>query len=223
MSLYSASLLRALCIRVRMIVKPEVTAEMIRLLFGIVLGILLMPLAAWVWFTYGHPPVAVADAALPFERMITGAPLHARIDLELPKTVPVDANEATFVAGAHIYRQQCAFCHGTYGNPSRIGDHMFPDAPPLWEKHHNGDVVGVSDDPPGETYWKVSNGIRLTGMPAYKQVLSETEMWQVSVLLANANKPLPPAALDLLKQPLNFNPAVSLPPAPKPSLATPLL
>jgi mono/diheme cytochrome c family protein len=55
-------------------------------------------------------------------------------------------------------------------------------------KHHDEDVVGVSDDPPGETYWKVANGIRLTGMPAYKNVLSETEMWQVSQLLANADK-----------------------------------
>jgi mono/diheme cytochrome c family protein len=57
----------------------------------------------------------------------------------------------------------------------------------------------VSDDPPGETYWKVANGIRLTGMPAFKDVLTETEMWQVSLLLANADKPLPPAALDILR------------------------
>lgn len=205
-----------------MIVKPEVTTEMLRLLFGIVAGILLLPLAAWLWFTYGHPPVAVADAALPFERIITGGPLHARIDLELPKTVPVEANEATFVAGAHIYREQCAFCHGVYGNPSQVGPHMFPDAPPLWEKHHNDEVVGVSDDPPGETYWKVANGIRLTGMPAYKQTLSETEMWQVSVLLANADKPLPPAALDLLKQPLNFNSPATQSPAAKPPVAGPV-
>jgi mono/diheme cytochrome c family protein len=75
---------------------------------------------------------------------------------------------------------------------------MFPDAPALWEKHHNGEVVGVSDDPPGETYWKVANGIRLSGMPSYKNVLTETEMWQVSLLLANADKPLPPAAVDIL-------------------------
>jgi thiosulfate dehydrogenase len=207
----------------RMIVKPEDGAQMIRLLCGIVVGILLLPVAAWIWFTYGHPPVAVADAALPFERAITGAPLHARIDLELPKTVPVEANEANFVAGAQIYRQQCAFCHGTYSDPSQIGAQMFPNAPPLWQKHANGDVVGVSDDPPGETYWKVANGIRLTGMPAFRPSLSETQIWQVSVLLANASKPLPPAALDLLKQPLNFNPANSLPPAAKPSLTAPLL
>jgi mono/diheme cytochrome c family protein len=58
--------------------------------------------------------------------------------------------------------------------------------------------VGVSDDPSGETYWKAANGIRLTGMPAYKDILSDTQLWQVSLLLANANKPLPPAALDIL-------------------------
>lgn len=47
---------------------------------------------------------------------------------------------------------------------------------------------GVTDDPAGETYWKVANGIRLTGMPAYRDALSPTEMSQVSLLLANADK-----------------------------------
>ena len=49
----------------------------------------------------------------------------------------------------------------------------------------------MSDDPAGETYWKVSNGIRLTGMPSYNKVLSPIQMWQVSLLLANADKGLP--------------------------------
>jgi len=180
---------------------------MFRFLFGIVVGVLLLPLAAWLWLAHGHPPVAVTDSPLPFERQITSVPLHARIDKEMPSASPVEANEATFVAGARIYREQCAFCHGLSGSPSQVGKNMFPDAPPLWEKHHHGDVVGVSDDPPGETYWKVANGIRLTGMPAYSDVLSKTEMWQVSQLLANADKPLPPAAVDLLKAPLSSTPA----------------
>ena len=46
---------------------------------------------------------------------------------------------------------------------------------------------GVTDDSPGETYWKVANGIRLTGMPGYSQSLSTTEMWQISLMLANAD------------------------------------
>jgi thiosulfate dehydrogenase len=179
-----------------------------RFLFGIIIGILLVPAGIWAWVHYGSPPVAVTDAPLPKERVTTQAALQARIARDLPKVAGVDANEPTFVAGARIYRQQCAFCHGVSGSPSAVGQHMYPDAPPLWEKHADGNVVGVSDDPPGETYWKVANGIRLTGMPSYRQVLSEKEMWQVSVLLANADKPLPPAALALLKEPLNFEPGI---------------
>ena len=51
--------------------------------------------------------------------------------------------------------------------------------------------IGVSDDPAGETYWKVKNGIRLSGMPAYGKSLSEKQLWQVSLLLSMADKPLP--------------------------------
>jgi hypothetical protein len=35
-------------------------------------------------------------------------------------------------------------------------------------------------------------------MPSYKQVLTDIQMWQVSLLLANADKPLPPAAVEIL-------------------------
>jgi len=177
---------------------------MIRFIVGILAGAVLLSCGVWFWLQYGHPPVAVTDRPLPLEREIAGNALHVRLDREKQPSPPIKADEPTFVAGARIYREQCAFCHGVYGHPSAVGPHMFPDAPPLWEKH-GSDVVGVSDDPPGETYWKVANGIRLSGMPGYKQVLNETEMWQVSVLLANADKPLPPAALALLKEPLSFD------------------
>jgi thiosulfate dehydrogenase len=174
-------------------------AKMGRILLGVVLGVVLVPIAVLGWFRFGHPPVAVADPPLPQERLITKIPLSARIEREEVKTPPIQADEAGFVAGAQIYRDQCAACHGFHGKPSSFGAHMFPKAPPLLEKHRAGNVVGVSDDPPGETYWKVENGIRLTGMPSYKDVLTETEMWQVTLLLANADKPLPPAALDILR------------------------
>ena len=55
-------------------------------------------------------------------------------------------------------------------------------------------MVGVSDDPVGETYWKVKNGIRLTGMPSFEKALTEDQMWQVSLLLSKADKPLPAEA-----------------------------
>jgi mono/diheme cytochrome c family protein len=170
-----------------------------RILLGIILGFALLPLAVLAWLKLGRPPVAVADKPLPYEAQIVGIPLRARISRELVGAPPVRADEGTLVAGAFLYTQQCAGCHGLHGRPSDVGAHMFPQAPPLWEAHDGGKVVGVSDDPPGETYWKVANGIRLSGMPSYRQILTPTQMWQVALLLANADKPLPPAALSLVR------------------------
>jgi mono/diheme cytochrome c family protein len=59
---------------------------------------------------------------------------------------------------------------------------MFPAPPHLFRG------MGVTDDEPWETYWKVENGIRLTGMPGFKGRLSETQIWQVTVLVKNADK-----------------------------------
>jgi thiosulfate dehydrogenase len=78
---------------------------------------------------------------------------------------------------------------------------MFPSAPQLWKKHGSRGVVGVSDDEAGETYWKVANGIRLSGMPSYSRVLSDAQMWQVSLLLKNADKEMPGPVASILNAP----------------------
>jgi thiosulfate dehydrogenase len=171
---------------------------MIRILFGIILGVLLVPLAGLVWLYYGKVPVAVADPPFPNEGQITGIALHARIDRELVPRPPIDPDEHNLVAGAQVYMEKCAVCHGSPGRQVPVGQNMFPAAPQLWERHHSGTVVGVSDDPPGETYWKVANGIRLSGMPDFKTQLTDAQMWQVSLLLASADKTPPPAALNIL-------------------------
>jgi mono/diheme cytochrome c family protein len=69
---------------------------------------------------------------------------------------------------------------------------MFPPPPQLLPPKK-----GVTDDPVGETHWKVKNGIRLTGMPGFVDSLSDTELWQVSLLLLHAHE-LPPAAQEAL-------------------------
>lgn len=170
-----------------------------RVLLGVLLGIVLVPVALLGWLWLGHVPVAVADSPFPHEQQLAGMVLHARIDRELVKTPPIPVDEGSLMTGARVYSEKCAACHGLHGKPSAFGAHMFPAAPPLWEKHRDNAAVGVSDDLPGETFWKVANGIRLTGMPSYKGVLTENEMWQVSLLVANADKPLPPAAVEILR------------------------
>jgi mono/diheme cytochrome c family protein len=179
----------------------EAEKRMGRFFLGILMTIVLVPIAVLGWLRFGNVPVAAGDPPLPQEKLLTGIPLHARINREMVKTPPIQPGENNLVAGAQVYTERCAVCHGLHGKPSAFGARMFPDAPPLWEMHHHGTetMMGVTDDPPGETYWKVANGIRLTGMPAYKDVLTETEMWQVSLLVANADKLLPSAALEILR------------------------
>lgn len=169
-----------------------------KFVIGLIVGIFLAPLAVLLYFLSGSAPVATSDPAMPFEPLIAGAALHARISKEMPKDVPVPADEATYRAGAMIYAHQCAVCHGVLNQQeSAIAKGMFPHPPQLLPPGH-----GVTDDPPGETFWKVKNGIRLTGMPGFHASLTDEQMWQVSVLLANADK-LP----DSVKQGLAAFPA----------------
>jgi thiosulfate dehydrogenase len=162
-------------------------------------GILAVALGVFLYLRLGTPPVAVTDPAFPFEKQVVQIPLQARIRREMPSGSPLQPTAENLLAGAGVYSQHCAFCHGQPGRPSALAPHMYPRVPQLWAQHRAG-VVGVSDDPIGETYWKVKNGIRLTGMPAYADLLSEQQMWDVSLLLKSADKPLLPQVQAALAQ-----------------------
>jgi thiosulfate dehydrogenase len=165
-----------------------------KFILGFVMGLIVLPLLFFLYFRLGRAPVATSEAPMPFEKALARMALHARIDRESPKVVPLAADEANMTAGVKIYREHCEFCHGLPDRPATASiKGMFPKPPQLFAKK------GVTDDPPGETYWKVANGIRLTGMPGYKKDLSTDQMWQVSLMLANADK-LSPAQRDALKQ-----------------------
>ena len=144
----------------------------------------------------GFAPVATTSAPLPFEQLVTGVALHARVRREAPKSSPIPPTEDVYVAGARIYRSNCAVCHGMPGQEqTAIAKGEFPKPPELFKGE------GVTNDPVGDTYWIVSNGIRLTGMPGFMGSLSSDQLWQVSLLLANADK-LPPSVKRALQAPL---------------------
>jgi thiosulfate dehydrogenase len=163
-------------------------------LLGLILGLIAIPIGVYFYFATGSAPVATAAEAMPFEKMLARKALHARVEKEMPHNVPLPAVESTYRMGAQVYRDNCAVCHSfSDGEPGNIAKGMFPRPPKLLQG------TGVTDDEPGETYWKIANGIRMTGMPAFNQTLSESQMWQVSLLLANADK-LPEPVKPLLTQ-----------------------
>jgi thiosulfate dehydrogenase len=146
----------------------------------------------YAYFAGGYAPVATASSPMPFEKKLANMALAAKLQKEMPKTVPIEPSEANYLAGAHEYLKNCAVCHGVPGKEkTAIARGEFPLPPELLQGK------GVTDDPPNETFWKVANGIRLTGMPGFNETLSPTQMWQISLMLANADK-LPSSATAVL-------------------------
>jgi mono/diheme cytochrome c family protein len=153
------------------------------LLLGILITLVLGVCFIYFYFSTGRAPIATTDPPMPFEMKLAHMAIDARVAKQQIPPSPVAAEEKSYLGGAEVYKEHCAVCHGLPDQPKTfIAQGMFPSPPQLFHG------VGVSDDPATETYWKVENGIRLTGMPGFKGRLTETQIWQVSVLLANSDK-----------------------------------
>jgi thiosulfate dehydrogenase len=177
--------------------------------WGFIIGLILIPVVGAVYLFAGFAPAAVNDPPFPFERLIAGVALESRIQRSAPKRDLSSFTTANIVDGADVYRHHCAGCHGLPDmQRTRPEPKMYPPPPELLTP--NG---YVTDDPVGVTYWKVDNGIRMTGMPSFQSVLTDQQKWDVAAFLANADK-LPPEAVQTLKQPL-------FPPPPPPTTARP--
>ncbi len=162
------------------------------LILGILLAILLFGGGVYYYFSSGHAPVATSAAPIPLERTLVRVGLHAYLD-KLPHPAPqVPADEPNLIAGAKVYKEQCATCHGLPNEPkTAVAQGMYPAPPQLFQGK------GVTDDDAWESYWKVENGIRMSGMPAFKERLTEAQIWQVAVLVKNADKITDPVKKEL--------------------------
>jgi len=166
-----------------------------KFLLGIIVGIILIAAVVFGYFYFGYAPVATAAMPMPLEKKMAAWGLHAQLAKAASLKPPFEPTEDDYHAGALLYREHCAACHGLPGQQrTAIAKGEYPRPPQLYQH-------GVTDDPAGETYWKVANGIRMTGMPGFKNSLDDKQLWQVSLLLANADK-VPASVNDVLKRPL---------------------
>jgi mono/diheme cytochrome c family protein len=153
------------------------------IVIGFILAIAISVSCVFLYFSAGLAPVATADPPMPFENEFANMALDAHIEKQHIPPSSVPADEPNFLAGAGVYKQHCAICHGLPGQiPVDYATTMFPKPPQLFHGK------GVTNDPASETYWNAANGIRLSGMPSFKTSLTDTQLWQVSELLAHANE-----------------------------------
>ena len=163
-------------------------------LFGFLTAIIVIIAGAYLFIEAGGISMATDARPLPFEKTIAHMALDASVRGSADQKSPLPLNDANLLEGAREYRENCAICHSTPGQPhTAIAHGMFPDPPELFAPEEM-----VTDDPEGITFWKVTHGIRLSGMPAFGTTLSDIKRWQVTMLVAHADK-LSPAVQAALK------------------------
>jgi len=154
-----------------------------RFLIGFVSGVLVVIAVALIFVIEGGMPVTTKDGPLPFESFLAHASIRAALKKSADVQPPFAPDPTHLLAGAKVYRNHCAGCHGMMDQKdTRFVEAMYPHPPLLLPPQK-----GVTDDPAGETYWKSKNGIRLSGMPGFAEILNDTELWEVSVFLAKAD------------------------------------
>ena len=88
-------------------------------------------------------------------------------------TNPLTSSPEIISAGQQIYGQSCAICHGIDGRGhTDLGRGMYPPAMDLNSPH-------VQHWKDADLFWIIQNGVRLTGMPSWKSVISDEDTWKL--------------------------------------------
>jgi mono/diheme cytochrome c family protein len=86
--------------------------------------------------------------------------------------------------GLGPYMTTCVHCHGTRElSPSDWAEFMQPAPPHLWEH----DTQEMSD---GQLFYVISEGIRMTGMPAFKKTYEPADIWNIVAYVRQLSKPI---------------------------------
>ena len=101
-------------------------------------------------------------------------------DAETKKN-PLTPDEKTLAAGRALYKDKCSRCHG----PGGLGDG--PDGDPELEMNLT-DPKRAARNPDGVVFYKVSNGRGRPKMPAFKDELSEEQIWTIVTYVQTLRK-----------------------------------
>ena len=167
-------------------------------ILGVVATIVVAVLVAFLIGITGHITMRADILPTSLEKNMAMRVMDANVGRNAPKIAnPVQSTDQNLIAGASMYLKRCAVCHGDPANPeSPLAKTLYPPPPQF--------VSDAPDMEENENYYIILHGVRWTGMPGWKNVLKDQEIWQVVTFLSHMNN-LPPAAKSV------FGPAGSAP------------
>jgi thiosulfate dehydrogenase len=155
---------------------------MLKFLLGFAVAIVVVLTAGFCYVRFGFVDPRADLSVSWLENKVAMPALDAAVDRRAPEvhnTLP--ATDANLIAGMKIYQSNCAGCHGDIlHSHTAFGDAFFPRAPQF--------VEDAPDMPDNQNFYIIQHGVRLSGMPAWKGVLSEQETWKVTSFLGQMDK-----------------------------------
>lgn len=152
---------------------------------GFVIGVLTVLLVGFLWVRLGfiNPRADIHEDIL--EKDIAMPALDASVDRRAPEVKnPIPATDQDLIFGMKIYQANCSSCHGDIQRPNGMfARSLYPRAPLF--------VQDAPDMPENQNFYIIQHGVRFSGMPGWKQVLSDQQIWQVTTFLSHMDK-LPP-------------------------------
>ena len=118
------------------------------------------------------------DAAPKYDPAITYAELQKAPEKARNRANPLKNDPDAVAAGAILFEQRCAECHGDAGRGGGKGPSLR--------------AAEVQDATPGAIFWILTNGVVRKGMPVWSK-LPEPQRWQLVRYIKSLGVPAPTA------------------------------
>lgn len=162
---------------------------------GLIVGAIALAAALYFYTRYGFIDLRADQNPSAVEEHIALGALDESTERHASQQQnPLPASEENLLAGARLYRDKCSDCHGGPANPnSDYGKSFYPRVPQFMKQ--------APDMPDHENFYVIKHGVRWTAMPAWGNIMTDSEIWQVVTLLSHFDK-LPPDIAQELKKPV---------------------
>ena len=149
-----------------------------RFVAGVLAGAAGLAAGAYVYVHYGFMDMRADKPASRIERFYMRGAMDKSVDRHAAKLRnPVPATDANLIEGIRVYKSNCAICHGGPEKPvSSLAQNFSPPVPQF--------LKDAPDMPEHQNYWIIQHGVKMTGMPAWDQVLSDIDIWKVTTFLS---------------------------------------
>lgn len=164
-----------------------------RFFAGFLMGVLVVVAAAAIVAASGTYNVAAVNPPSKMETRLASFAMNKSVAKRAAAGKnPLAPSPEVLREGFAHYKENCVVCHGAPGvDAAELGQGLNPPAPDLT-------LPRVQARPDGQIFWIVSNGIRMTGMPAFSPTHKPDEIWKLVAFVRHLEE-ITPAEQQALK------------------------